>query len=169
MSLTAEAASAEGTSFWKVVEGVDSLAGNKRVAHVFTLAVRSNLKTRRKLGGQVLQAVHRKVNVSIKDRLLEFLRKQALALLTQLRQRNIQDPVAFGRDDFDNNLDLRMPEPDLVFDPIGLPESQLAAAGPYGYLLNQVYPQVIQSVTSFAARLLLRSYRDRVRRFASAG
>jgi hypothetical protein len=72
LSLTAEAAGAEACSYWEVFEGDYSVACDKRVTHVFTLAVRPYMKAWRKLAGQILQAVHGKVHVSIKDRLFEF-------------------------------------------------------------------------------------------------
>jgi hypothetical protein len=142
LSLAAEAASANPRSLRKLVERADSFASNKRVAHVLALADCAYLETDRKLGWQIFQAVDGQIHTPFQDRFLEFFGEQALALLTQRWQRNVQHSITFSRDDFDVHLDAGMAALNLALDPVGLPQCEFATAGPDCYSLDQgsVYP-----------------------------
>src|SRR5208283_2001824 len=99
------------------------------VAGVFTFRDGGDLKSRSKLGGQVLQRMHGEINTSGGEGLLDFFRENSLAksaLRADLGQGDVGDLVAGSVNDFDLNFVAACPQ--QSGDVVGLPESKLRAA-----------------------------------------
>ncbi len=78
------------------------LARAERVSRIFSCRYGSDFESRRKIGGQVFQRMHREIDASGGERLFNLLREHALG--SDLGQSNVGDLVACGVDDFDFNF-----------------------------------------------------------------
>src|SRR5436309_870095 len=97
----------------------------ERVPRILSFGNRCYLEAVRKLGGQVLQRMHRQINASGRESLLDFFREHALG--ADLGERNIGDLVAGGVNDLD--LDFITTFAQRRGNVVGLPKGKLRAAG----------------------------------------
>jgi hypothetical protein len=105
-------------------------AGDQHVAGLFPPGDRTDAKSFGNIGGHVFHAVHCQVDASIQQGFFNLLDEQAFA--ANFGQGDIQDFVSTGFDDGQFDGDVRMVGADGIFDPVGLPQGQLAAPGADG-------------------------------------
>src|SRR5947209_5722457 len=128
LRLAAQAARADERIVRQITKTLNAGVRHQRVAHVFAFADGADVQAGGKLGRQIFQAVNREVDAALVDGFFEFFGEQALALLAELGQRDVEHAVAFGRDDFDLDLQAGMQALELALHPVSLPQRQLAAA-----------------------------------------
>ena len=97
---------------------------HQRIARVVTERKRSQNKAFRQRGRHVLGAVHGDVRPPVEERLLQLLDEETLP--ADLRERSIEDPIAFGR--HRHQRALKTAPLEQPFDALGLPERQRALA-----------------------------------------
>jgi hypothetical protein len=103
------------------------MAGDQDIKGIFTLWNRADTQAFRYIPRHVLHAVNSDIYATVQKRFFDFLNKQSLA--PDLGQRHIQNLISLGFDDLNLYSQKRMPRFNGLFDPVCLPEGQLAAAG----------------------------------------
>ena len=94
------------------------LVGEKRIAHVFAPAHGCQAQTRRQNCWQVFEAMNRKIDPAIQQRVFNLFCEQSLA--TNLAQGGVEKDISRGLDDFDDDLKVGMSAFQLSLDPVGL-------------------------------------------------
>jgi hypothetical protein len=140
LGLPAQAARAYERPLRYIVKRAYSASRDQRIAHVLSLAYRSDVETGGQFCRQVLQAVNREVYAAFDDGFFKLFGKEPLSLLPELRQRHVEHPITFGRYDNDFNIDAGMVPFEFAPDPVSLPERQLAASRSYDNFPIQIIP-----------------------------
>ena len=122
----AKTAGADASAGFEIFEA-KPLAGDQNIKRILPLRNRADTEACRDIPGHILHAVNSDINVIVQKRFLDFFDKEPLA--ADLGQRHIQNFISLGFDDLNLNRQMRMLRFNGLFDPVCLPEGQLAAAG----------------------------------------
>jgi hypothetical protein len=121
----------------KIAKRFYPFASQKSVARVFSLADGRKVESGGEIGRQVFEAVNRKIDSAVEHRVFEFSCEKPLALFAEFGKRDIEYAVASGFDYVDFDFYVWMKRFERGFDPVGLPQSQFAAARSYYYFAIQ--------------------------------
>ena len=130
------AAGADDRVFGQIQQACAGTADD-RIGDIGPLGDRADDDARHRLGWQVLEAMHRQVDLSQAQRLLDLERKDAFA--ADLGQGRVERQVAFGGDDDDGKVTFGIGDGQTVSDGLGLLQRQPGAARAYPNLVPDAH------------------------------
>jgi hypothetical protein len=135
LDLPAQAPGPDPRPLWKGRER-EPMTGDQDIIRGLASKDGADHEARRKIGRQVLEAVHREIDPILEEGFFDLLDEQPLP--AGARQRGVEDPIPRGPDRDDRDLQPRPPGRQFGRDEVGLSKGQSAPsrAEPYPLLLS---------------------------------